>query len=181
MRLTATGHSATGSESVRNPPRSSSRSASCPLPCQPKKPSSPATSSIRPLKPWDPTVVTPSTTLRHLREVSFTKTPEGTYKADVDFVTYLYDQLGKPYSVVKIRLTPHSLPPTTRPLCAAASPGTRRSASAFKGDYYLRIGVHDLTSDRVAAVEVPIATVKNLPPTPATSATATSSAIEAQP
>lgn len=33
-----------------------------------------------------------------------------------------------------------------------------------KGDYYLRTAVHDLNSDRVGAIQVPVAMVKNLPP-----------------
>ena len=37
----------------------------------------------------------------------------------------------------------------------------------LKGDYYLRIGLHDLTSNRVGAVEISVASVKNLPPPPA--------------
>jgi hypothetical protein len=32
-----------------------------------------------------------------------------------------------------------------------------------KGDYYLRIGVHDLRGNRVGAVEVPVEAVRNLP------------------
>jgi VWFA-related protein len=33
-----------------------------------------------------------------------------------------------------------------------------------KGEYYLRVGIHDLASDRVGAVELPVSTVSVLPP-----------------
>ena len=33
-----------------------------------------------------------------------------------------------------------------------------------KGNYFLRVGIHDLVGDRLGAIEVPIASVKNLPP-----------------
>ena len=33
-----------------------------------------------------------------------------------------------------------------------------------KGDYTLRVGVHDLVSDRIGVTEIPVAAVKNLPP-----------------
>jgi hypothetical protein len=33
----------------------------------------------------------------------------------------------------------------------------------LKGEFYLRIGVHDVTADRDGAVEVPVDSVKNLP------------------
>jgi hypothetical protein len=39
-----------------------------------------------------------------------------------------------------------------------------------KGEYYLRVGVHDLTTDRVGAVELPISVVSILPPLSAMSA-----------
>jgi hypothetical protein len=35
-----------------------------------------------------------------------------------------------------------------------------------KGDYFLRVAVHDLTSDRIGALEVPTTTIKP-EPTPA--------------
>ena len=34
----------------------------------------------------------------------------------------------------------------------------------LSGAYYLRIGLHDLNSNRIGALEVPIASVRNLPP-----------------
>ena len=34
----------------------------------------------------------------------------------------------------------------------------------LKGEFYLRIGVHDVTADQDGAVEVPVNSVKNLPP-----------------
>lgn len=45
-----------------------------------------------------------------------------------------------------------------------------------KGEYFLRIGVHDLNSDGFGAVEVPVNAVKNLPPlgTPAAHSAASS-------
>jgi hypothetical protein len=32
-----------------------------------------------------------------------------------------------------------------------------------KGDYFLRIGVHDLATDKVGALEVPVSSVKPVP------------------
>jgi hypothetical protein len=37
-----------------------------------------------------------------------------------------------------------------------------------KGEYFLRIGVHDETSNKVGAVELPVAAVSKLPPVTAT-------------
>ena len=33
-----------------------------------------------------------------------------------------------------------------------------------KGDFYLRLGVHDLTSDRIGALEIPVEAIKLSPP-----------------
>ena len=116
------------------------------------------------------------------REVAFTKTPEGTYKADVEFLTYLYDQDGKPYTVVKNQAHANLSPTEYATLMRSGIPWHQEISVPVKGTFYLRIGVHDLTSDRVAAVEVPVATVKNLPPSPTPpAATAAPPALEAKP
>jgi len=38
-----------------------------------------------------------------------------------------------------------------------------------KGDYYLRVGVHDLLTNHVGAVELPVSAVSSLPPLTAAS------------
>ncbi len=56
-----------------------------------------------------------------------------------------------------------------------APPGTglpfRLQISApAKGEYFLRIGVHDVQGDKVGVLEVPVAAVSKLPPMPTAAA-----------
>ena len=86
------------------------------------------------------------------------------YTGAVEFEAFLYDMDGKLLnaagSTIKLNLTP------------ADNQIFARQAMAFhleisapaKGDTYLRLGVHDLTSNHIGVVEVPVSTVGQLPP-----------------
>jgi VWFA-related protein len=92
---------------------------------------------------------------------------DGTNLMGLQFVIYLYDQDGNLINVAEDKT--HA----TLDTAGLASfrthgiPWHQEISVPVKGTYYLRIGLHDVIGDRVGAVEVPIASVKNLaPPTP---------------
>jgi VWFA-related protein len=101
------------------------------------------------------------------RSILFNQTADGLFHADVQLRTYVYDQDGM--------LLINSID-TSHAAITAATLNQLRSIGIQlhqeisvpeKGTYFLRIGIHDLDGDRLGAVEVPIAAVKNLPPLPA--------------
>jgi hypothetical protein len=104
------------------------------------------------------------------RNILFAVTPDGKYHCAVEFATLIYDRDGNIVNSAHSKITPV--------LPAAAYASALRSGANFtqeisvpvKGEYFLRTAVHDLSSDRVGGLEVPIASVAYLAPLPATSA-----------
>jgi hypothetical protein len=88
----------------------------------------------------------------------------------------IYDHDGNLINSAHTKITP-TLP-------AAAYTSMRRTGANFrqeisvpvKGEYFLRTAVHDLSSDRVGGIEVPIASVAHLAPLPPEPAAAPSTA-----
>ncbi len=105
------------------------------------------------------------------REIVFTKSPDGRYQTDIEFQTYVYDQDGSLFNVIEDRKHGNLPPDAYADTMHHGVLWHQEVSVPLKGDFYLRIGVRDLTSNRVASVEVPVAAVKNLPPqtTPASS------------
>jgi hypothetical protein len=97
-------------------------------------------------------------------DIVFSPNPDGGRKVNLLFRTYLYTERGMLVNtsnwVNETALTPE--------LYARTLHGGlflhEVIAVPMKGTFYLRIGVHDVTTDRDGAVEVPVASVKDLPP-----------------
>ena len=98
------------------------------------------------------------------RGLSFTTAPDGTHQDGVQFITYVYDQDGAIVDAVAGAARAH----IQGDISAAAAHGGisfhQEISVPAKGDYFLRIAVHDLQGDRVGAVEIPISAIRNLPP-----------------
>jgi len=110
------------------------------------------------------------------RDITFTRSPEGNYQADIQFLAYLYDQdgtlLNTTGAAVKANMPPAAYAASLR----GGLQFHQQISVPAKGAYYLRIGIHDVTGDRVGAIEIPVAAVSKMPPadTPATSSTPSS-------
>ncbi|CAN5561936.1 hypothetical protein BH10ACI4_BH10ACI4_18150 [soil metagenome] len=98
------------------------------------------------------------------RAVLFTHTPDALYHGEIQVRTYVYDQDGT--LIIDCFNTSHASfgAPTMQRMLATGIQLHQQISVPEKGTYFLRIGIHDLNSDRLGAVEVPIAAVKNLPP-----------------
>jgi VWFA-related protein len=99
--------------------------------------------------------------------VKFVITPsDGNYHCAIEFVTLIYDHDGNIINTAHEKVTP-TLPP-------AAYASVRKTGASFhqeisvpvKGEYFMRTAVHDLLTDRVGGIEVPIAAVAKLAPLP---------------
>jgi VWFA-related protein len=96
------------------------------------------------------------------RVVKWEVTPDGTHHCTLEFATYVYDADGTPingqFNGINAALSDEKF----------ASLGNLKYVQQIsvpaKGEYYLRIGIHDPATDHVGAVEIPVAAVAKLPP-----------------
>jgi VWFA-related protein len=96
--------------------------------------------------------------------IEFTPTADGGRHVNLEFRTYVYTRDGK--------LMNTSSRVREEDLTAALYNRALHSGLFFhqeisvpvKGEFYLRIGVHDVTADHDGAVEIPVDSVKGLPP-----------------
>jgi VWFA-related protein len=110
------------------------------------------------------------------RSLTFTQSPDGLHHGFVEILTAVYDQNG-----TLINRTGNNV---HADLSAANFARFLQTPLSFNqeisvpenGEYFLRIAVHDLQTDRAGAVEVPVNAVKNLLPlaTPASGGMASS-------
>jgi VWFA-related protein len=95
--------------------------------------------------------------------ILFTKADDGVYHSYLQFLTYVYDQDGHVINSQDDMVRSNLPPPAYARIMAIGVPFHQEISVPAKGDYYLRIGVHDLRGNRVGAVEVPVEAVRNLP------------------
>jgi hypothetical protein len=102
------------------------------------------------------------------KDIKITPTPDGHYQFSTEVITCVYDANGVliDTAVQKARgnLSLSSYANMTR----TGLPFHQEVSVPVDGDYYLRISLHDLVTDRYGSVEVPVAAVAKLPPLTAT-------------
>lgn len=106
------------------------------------------------------------------RAVLLTSSSGSSYQGAIEFVTCVYDQDGNVINLEQNTAHANLTPAAYAEFLRHGIPWHQEVSVPVKGDYYLRIGIHDLTGDRVGAVEIPVATVKNLTPLAVPSAAA---------
>lgn len=95
-----------------------------------------------------------------VHRVKWTRTDDGVRHATLDFVTVLYDQDGAP---VNSLLSTAQLDVDEATWHALLHGGLRirqQIAIPVKGNYFLRLGVHDQASDHIGALEIPVDQIK---------------------
>ena len=98
------------------------------------------------------------------RIVRWGSTDDGLYHCALQFATFVYDVEGK---LINVQSNGMETNFTASQYAAAMNTDLtypEQISVPAKGEYYLRIGMHDVGSDRVGALEVPVATVAKLPP-----------------
>jgi hypothetical protein len=91
------------------------------------------------------------------REIELTPTPDSNYHAKLEFVAVIYDDVGQVVNS-KRRLAPIELDNATyQRIIGSGRIGIDLSiAIPAKGNYFLRLGVHDVAANKVGALEVPV-------------------------
>jgi hypothetical protein len=97
------------------------------------------------------------------RDISFSQS-EGLFHGACEFVTFVYDAAGTLVNRSGSTLRADFKPEVYQDFLHHPLSYNQDISVPRKGDYFLRIAVHDLGSDRVGAVEIPVGAVKNLPP-----------------
>lgn len=104
----------------------------------------------------------------NIDELTFAMMPDGNYQGDFDFISVIYDSDGAPMNLCSSSI--HAvLSPAQYVAALKTGMRLRQEIDApAKGEYFLRIGIHDQPSDRVGALEIPLSAIKPEPPaTPA--------------
>jgi VWFA-related protein len=98
------------------------------------------------------------------KELNWTVTPDGAHRCTLEFMTFVYDADGARINV-QVNGVGAAIPEAR---FASVENGNikymQQISVPAKGDYYLRVGMHDVGSDHVGAVELPVAAVAKLPP-----------------
>jgi VWFA-related protein len=90
------------------------------------------------------------------RALRMTRTAAGTYQSTVEFVTVVYDQRGAKVNSLLTTAVLNISEEHYRKMLATGLPTRQEIAVPVKGNYFLRIGVHDVASDHIGALEIPV-------------------------
>ncbi|WP_433963710.1 hypothetical protein [Tunturiibacter gelidiferens] len=88
---------------------------------------------------------------------------DGNHLAELQFLTYVYDQNGSLLNMENDAVRANFPPGLYTQILHSGLPYHQEISVPLKGDFYLRIGLHDLVTNRIGSLEVPIGTVKDLP------------------
>jgi hypothetical protein len=98
------------------------------------------------------------------KEVTWTTAPDGSHRCTLEFITLVYDadgtQINSQFNGIRAAIPDAKFASVQ----SGAIKYVQQISVPAKGDYYLRIGIRDIASDHVGAVELPVAAVAKLPP-----------------
>jgi VWFA-related protein len=96
--------------------------------------------------------------------INIQRAPDGNYHAFLQFLTYVYDQDGNLINIESNPVRATYSPTVYRQILHTGVPYHEEISVPLKGPYFLRIGLHDLATNHIGALEVPVDAIKNLPP-----------------
>jgi VWFA-related protein len=97
-------------------------------------------------------------------DITFLRAPDGKIHAAFELVIFVFNPAGGLVNRVSTQLHIASPLDELKKSVARGIQYTQQISAPAKGEYFLRIVVHDLTHDRLGAVEVATSEVKNLQP-----------------
>jgi len=98
------------------------------------------------------------------RAIHFSQTPDGNRHETLEFVSYVFDADGKLVDWVSNAIKTTVTPAEYDQFRQTGVPFHHEVSVPAKGDYSLRIAMHDVEADQVGAIEIPVSSVSNLPP-----------------
>jgi VWFA-related protein len=97
------------------------------------------------------------------RGMAFTQQPDGKWHDSLEFIAFLYDSESRLINSASMSGSVNLNKSPDETYQQSGLPLHLQISVPVKGDYFLRIGVHDIQGDRVGAIEVPVDAVKGLP------------------
>ena len=89
-------------------------------------------------------------------KLKLTQSSDGIHHGTVQFVTVVYDQQGEMVNSLEKTVSLDLEPATYSKLLQAGLPLREEIAVPVKGNYFLRLGVHDVPGDQIGALEIPV-------------------------
>ena len=91
--------------------------------------------------------------------IAFRRSGDGRYHADFEFGAMVYNADGDLVNTASLHVRPVLTAAAYQAMLKNGAPAYQKIDVPANGDYTLRIGVHDLTSDHVGALEVPTSAI----------------------
>lgn len=88
--------------------------------------------------------------------IKLTAEPDGKRAGDLEFVAVLYDDTGAQVNSTVTTMQLNLSPETYAKIMAGGLGMQQNIAVPEKGNYFLRLGVHDLSADKVGVMEIPV-------------------------
>jgi len=98
------------------------------------------------------------------RAIHFTQGADGNRHETLEFVTHVYDAEGNLVDSVGTSIKTTVTPAEYEQFRRTGLPFHHEVSVPAKGDYFLRIAMHDVEADQVGAIELPVASVQGLQP-----------------
>ena len=91
-----------------------------------------------------------------VRALRLAKTPTGMRHGNIEFVTLVYDQLGNRVNSLLTTAEVNVTEEHYRQMLSGGLAAQQEIAVPVKGNYFLRVGVHDVASDHIGALEIAV-------------------------
>jgi hypothetical protein len=98
------------------------------------------------------------------RDIDCAQTPDGMHHCVVEFMTYAYDADGTLLNSQSNAIKADIVAAHYAALLHSGIQYRQEISVPVKGESFLRVGVHDIETDHVGAVELPVAAVSKLTP-----------------
>jgi VWFA-related protein len=92
-------------------------------------------------------------------DITMPERPDGTRQVALDFVSLVYDREGQLFTQQSNQVNVFAKQAAIQQVLKEGVRYQQQIAVPAKGEYYLRIGIHDMIGDKVGAIEIPIAAV----------------------
>jgi hypothetical protein len=95
-----------------------------------------------------------------VHNIAFTQGPDGNYTADFEFQTTVFSAVtGAAINSTTREVRPLESAANYQSLLKDGAISTQQIDVPDKGEFFLRIGVHDLNSDHIGATEIPVSSI----------------------
>jgi VWFA-related protein len=92
-------------------------------------------------------------------DITMPERPDGTRQVDLDFVSLVYDRDGQLFIQQSNQVNVFAKQAAIQQVLKEGVRYQQEIAVPAKGEYYLRIGIHDMIGDKLGVMEIPVASV----------------------